>query len=245
MKGMSVLLLLISVLFWGFAAEGKLTRPANGLKLIFKPVFRGGSLCLHTQAYIDFHGDTLYVDALRFYISSIMLKSKDGGNYKKIPGYHLIDAEDSTTESIRITGVDEGTYTAIRFQIGVDSLTNVSGALDGDLDPAKGMYWAWNTGYIHAKLEGHAKVCPTLHQEFEFHIGGYLPPYQTIRSVELDLGTLKIRANGESVLTLHCDVSKWLAETDLAKTNSVLIPGRQAMKLADNYKEMFSVCTIY
>jgi hypothetical protein len=34
-------------------------------------------------------------------------------------------------------------YDQIQFQLGIDSLTNVSGAMGGDLDPTKGMYWTW------------------------------------------------------------------------------------------------------
>jgi hypothetical protein len=36
-------------------------------------------------------------------------------------------------------------------------------------------------------------------------------------------------------------VAKWLANTELGKTNSVLIPGMQAMMFADKYKGMFCV----
>ena len=59
----------------------------------------------------------------------------------------------------------------IYFQIGIDSLTNVSGDLDGDLDPALGMYWAWNSGYINMKLEGKSSSCKSVKKEFQFHIG--------------------------------------------------------------------------
>jgi hypothetical protein len=44
--------------------------------------------------------------------------------------------------------------TGIRFLLGVDSARNVSGIQTGALDPARGMFWTWNSGYVMAKIEG-------------------------------------------------------------------------------------------
>jgi hypothetical protein len=41
--------------------------------------------------------------------------------------------------------------TAIKFLLGVDSLKNVSGIQTGALDPAKGMFWTWNTGLCNGE----------------------------------------------------------------------------------------------
>ena len=38
--------------------------------------------------------------------------------------------------------------------LGVDSVLNYNGVHEGALDPINGMYWTWQTGYIHCKLEG-------------------------------------------------------------------------------------------
>ncbi|MEC8457907.1 MAG: MbnP family protein [Bacteroidota bacterium] len=60
------------------------------------------------------------------------------------------------------------------FQIffGVDSLLNYNGIHEGALDPINDMYWTWQTGYIHCKLEGYI-LNHTTKQNFEYHIGGY------------------------------------------------------------------------
>jgi hypothetical protein len=221
--------------------EGKQLPGRGGLKIILKLVYNGKDLSLHNQACVNEKGDSLYIDVLKYYLSNIRLKSSNGLNYAEKKSYHLVDAEDSASLVIYLTDLHEGSYTQLQFQIGVDSLANVSGALDGDLDPGKGMYWAWNSGYINAKLEGHPKVCHTLHQGFEFHIGGYLAPYRTIRSIALNIPELRVKTDNEPVLTIYCNVAKWLTDTDLTNTNSVLIPGKLAVKFADNYKEMFSL----
>ena len=55
----------------------------------------------------------------------------------------------------------EGDYTELQFLLGVDSLHNVSGAQTDDLDPAKDMFWTWNSGYVMAKMEGNSPAVKT------------------------------------------------------------------------------------
>jgi len=74
--------------------------------------------------------------------------------------------------------------------IGTDSITNVSGALDGDLDPIKGMYWAWNSGCINFKLEG-TRVISGKKTPFEYHIGGYNGPQATAMKKSIKIDQLK------------------------------------------------------
>jgi hypothetical protein len=50
--------------------------------------------------------------------------------------------------------VPAGTYTGMYLTMGVDSARNVSGAQEGALDPANGMFWSWTSGYIMIKAEG-------------------------------------------------------------------------------------------
>ena len=214
------------------------------LQIEISPVFNQQSLVLNEQAYINAHGDTLYIDGFRFYISQVKLAYHKRNSYAEKESYHLIDADDAASQKIILKDIGEGNYDEIHFILGTDSLANVSGAMGGDLDPTKGMYWAWNTGYINAKLEGHASVCKTLHRGFEFHIGGYLAPYKTLREVVLPIKEIHIQAGKITTLTLQADAAEWFknpALIDLSKTNSIVIPDQQAMMMADNYKDMFRV----
>ena len=124
----------------------------------------------------------------------------------------------------------------LTFNIGVDSLANVSGAMSGDLDPIKGMYWAWNTGYINAKIEGKSSSCHTRKNVFEFHIGGHLPPFQTMRKVKL-----LAKDTESTVFTIETDVRQWFSKIKLNEMNSVLLPNKTAMMMADNYAQMFKI----
>jgi len=191
-------LFLFSAFTTGNKAEG-----TGSLVLVIEPIFDSVPLKLNTSSYVDAHGDTLYIDAFRFYISN--LQWKNGENYYGSENCHLVDAENVSSQTIKFENVFPGTYSGIRFLLGVDSLANVSGAMSGDLDPVKGMYWAWNSGYVNAKLTGRSGACKTLHSAFEFHIGGYLPPNKTERTVVLNVDSLKIKPGNTTVLRLKAD----------------------------------------
>lgn len=197
-------------------------------------VFNGETLLLNKKQYINRSGDTLTIEEFKFYVSNFSVCN--AGKWKKIPGlYFLVDAEIEGSKRLaldKITAMPD----SISFYIGVDSLANISGALDGALDPSLGMFWAWNTGYINAKLEGKSNACNTLHHLYEFHIGGYLSPFNALRKVSLET------KNSSGVLV--ADASKWFfgaTPVKLKEFNSVVTPSKYAMAVADNYRNMFSV----
>jgi len=220
-------------------------RTSDTDKVVFdiSPEFNGQPLILGSQFYVDEHGDTLYIDALRFYLTNISFTGYD--NALNTNSF-LYDAADSDTHSFVIKKIPGGNYSILQFTVGVDSIANTSGANDGDLDPVHGMYWAWNSGYIMARLEGRASVCRTLHHAFEFHIGGYKHPFNTARVVALRLPpTFAIGKRGIPVISLKVDVSAFFTQNlDLAKVNNIVTPGREASSMADKYAKMFSIETV-
>ncbi len=211
------------------------------ITVIIDPVFNGEPLKMADQLYVNEHGDTIYIDLFRFYITNMRLSSESTTVSDTVS--HLVDAEDEASATFHINNVPAGSYTSLQFTVGVDSITNTSGANGGDLDPAKGMYWVWNSGYIMAKLEGHSRVCKTLHHAFEFHIGGYMPPFNAARLVNVKLSHPVVVLNGcNTIVRLKADVAAWFkGNLDLSKLNSVVIPGKEANIIADNYAQMFSV----
>lgn len=208
------------------------------MEIVVEPQFSGHPLTLAKQLYHSPNGDSLYVDVLRFYLSSVQLQGK-GLDYREKDSYHLIDAEDGASQTIVLTGVPIGTYQSLRLDIGTDSLTNVSGALGGALDPTLGMYWTWNSGYINAKIEGRSNACNTLHHAFEFHIGGYRSPYPTLRRLTLPLKNIKVKQNSPTTLRVRADLVHFFEQIRLNKTNQVMMPGRQAAQLADGFQQVF------
>ncbi len=194
--------------------------------------FRNESLELNKK-YISDAKDTLQIEVFRFYISNIKLHYSDASTYSEENSYHLIDIENPNSLQIPILKKSEKVITKVEFSIGVDSLASVSGAMSGDLDPTKGMYWAWQSGFINMKIEGTSSSCTTRKNKFQFHIGGYLKPNYAIRTIELK----PINSN----LEINVDVAEMFKYINLQEINSIMIPGTKAMEVADKAAKMFIV----
>lgn len=205
------------------------------IKVLIQPVFERLDLVLNDVKYITSNRDTVTISTLKFYISNVVLEFENGTTYKEPKSVHLVDAEAISTLQFDLKNLPDLKIRKIKFDVGIDSLTNVSGDLDGDLDPTLGMYWAWNSGYINMKLEGKCNHCKTIKKEFHFHIGGYLPKQNAIQNVVLNV------ANNSNEVKIKVDVSQWLNAVSLSETNSIMIPGEKAIAMSNLYKKMFVI----
>lgn len=194
--------------------------------------------------YIDPKGDSVSFTKFMYYISNVVLKKADGSTYTEANSYHLIDHVVASTKSFTLSDVPEGEYTSISFMIGVDSLRNVSGAQTGDLDPAKGMFWTWNSGYIFLKLEGYAPKSPA-NGGLTYHIGGYMGQFKTQRIVKIEFPATPLKANiaAYAHLKLKTNVSEIFQNPNLIDVATLYYQmgvGEGAKKIADNYADMFA-----
>lgn len=178
--------------------------------------------------------DTITIETFRCYISGIELWQKGKLAWKEAESYHLLDAADTTTLQFSLDAPVKLKYDQLKFYLGIDSLTNVGGAKGGDLDPTRGMYWAWQSGYINFKLEGTSPVCPTRHNEFTFHLGGYLPPYNALQTVILDIPESKN-------LDILMDIAAFLSGIDLRQQNHIMTPGNEAGMLSARAARIFEI----
>jgi hypothetical protein len=206
------------------------------LKMQFKPVFGTENLILEEKTYVTTQFDTVSIATFKVYISNLQYIFEDNSVFSEPNSYHLLDSEKEESLSFEVKNVPDKKLKFLSFNIGVDSLANVSGALTGDLDPILGMYWAWNTGYVHAKIEGMSSACKTPKNVFEFHIGGYLPPFNALKTVKLPCSL-----TAKNGITLTVDASKWFSNIKLGETNSVLMPNKMALSIANNYADMFKI----
>lgn len=189
--------------------------------------------------YISQNSDTISIDLFKFYISNVQIQFTDKTIFNQENSYHLVDIESLNSLRIPICKFSNKSIETVIFSIGIDSLTNVSGAQADDLDPTKGMYWAWQSGYINMKIEGKSSSSNTeasgRKNEFQFHIGGYLKPNYAMRKVILH------SASVVSNLDVTVDISEIFSKISLSKTNSILIPGKPAMEIADFSSKMFKL----
>ena len=157
----------------------------HALSLSFTHYVGNRPLSLDKGTYINKLGQTYSITMLKYYISNIKLRAKDGRVYEDKDGYYIINAADSSSLNVILSNIPIDWYDTLSFVIGVDSLHNCSGAQKGALDPANGMFWAWNTGYIFLKMEGSSPASNSPGHIFEYHIGGYKEPSNCIRKVNL------------------------------------------------------------
>lgn len=202
--------------------------------VVWKPCYGQAALELDSKYYYLPGGDSLRIEVLRFYISGIELLQNETTVYKDPTGIYLIDAADNASCNITLQETSGLKYNRIRFQLGLDSFTNVSGALGGALDPTRGMYWTWQSGYINFKMEGSSNLCPTRKNEFQFHLGGYLPPYRTLQTVSLKTSTL-------NPLFIGVDIEQFLRALDLSVQNHIMSPGPEAVELSKQAALAFSI----
>jgi hypothetical protein len=206
-------------------------------------------------------GETLKITAWKYYVSNVYLIDSEGREVKLPDTYFLQgilghgggghghktnsgDHDDAHSE-FELQNIPAGTYTQIKFLVGVDSTRNVSGAQTGALDPANGMFWSWTTGYIFHLLEG--KVVSSGDSTFKHHVGGFRQAANNNRWVTLALpAALNLAAGGQGRLDLKVDLQKYFnnPSNNVRMSGNLVAMAPQAtasLGLANNYAQMFGV----
>ncbi|MBP6184231.1 MAG: hypothetical protein KA479_04770 [Saprospiraceae bacterium] len=203
-------------------------------------------LRLDSVLYKNEFGQPYTISKLKYYVGNIQLKSTSG-KYYTCNEYFLINEEDEISKSIELQNIPIGEYDEIRFLLGVDSLLNCSGAQSGALDPINGMFWSWNTGYIFLKLEGNSNSCKTPSNMFEYHIGGYKQPYNSIREMRLNLpNPILITGFSQSSIQINVAIDEILKNPnaiDFAETPTITDQSTSST-IADNYMDLFMVSAV-
>lgn len=224
----------------------------HNLILKFKPVHQYDSVPLVLgQTYTNNFKEEFTPTAFKFYIHHFEMINTDSGKIFTLTNdkYYLVDFADSASTEIKIA-IQPYVYNRIQFTIGVDSADNVSGAQLDALDPANGMFWSWNTGYIMAKLEGTSPKSPQA-GKFEYHIGGFTGAESVIKKIPLLFPygqNLDLKPGGESTMYITCDANDWFSnpwDIQISQTPVVATPGLLATQVAENYSKMFTVDSVF
>lgn len=182
---------------------------------------------------IPFKDSFIHVEVFKMYISNIAFTYHDGSTYNEKDSYHLIDLANSNNDKLFITDSKER-IKQLSFDIGIDSATNHQGAKGGDLDPLKGMYWTWQSGYIHFKIEGSSPLCRSSKNKFSFHIGGFQYPFNAIQHVVL-------QENSANDILVAIKLDDFFRSVRLDERTNVMSPGRKAMYIAEKFKHVFEI----
>ncbi|MDP4213244.1 MAG: hypothetical protein Q8926_11495, partial [Bacteroidota bacterium] len=215
--------------------------PAPNLILRFKITLHGQPLELHKD-YPDPFGESFKLDIFRFYTGKISAGLNGAPAEKGISAsaYQLIDFADSNSTSVALH-IKNGDYNEIRLRLGIDSADQTSGAQTGLLDPLKGMFWTWNSGYICFKIEGVSPESNEPAHGFAYHIGGYRSPYQTIRTIKLATPpgrTFHVNKAETTILVIPIDLDRFfqgITPIHIRNTPACTTPGELAHKLFENF----------
>lgn len=173
-----------------------------------------------SQAYVD--GTEFYISKLSFYISQIELV-RSGDNAAELDEVVLVelrdhhetlaDAQSGTT--LDFSGVPTGTYTGLRFGIGVPSDLNATRPEDyatGQALANGSFYWdGWNS-YIFTKFEGRADTNDDgmFDGPIAYHVGGD----ELYRTVSFSNLNIVVPANGTATIDLTLDARAILSSSE-------------------------------
>jgi hypothetical protein len=208
----------------------------SGLKIHFVHLTSANSMLQLDSGFVFNQKDSVVIHSLRYYISDIKLFQNNVEVYGETNGYHLIDLSDPASLNIELKLIKGIVYDEISFNLGIDSATNTAGALGGALDPSKGMYWSWQSGYINLKIEGKSNLCPQFGHQFQYHLGGYLYPNLAIQNIRL-----KANRKLGSELNIAFDLEQWLLQLPLTVQQHIMSPSKNAVQISIAAAKVFKV----
>ncbi len=225
-------------------AQGKMST----VKLIFKNIVKHSPVVLYDSTYTNSFGEDYTINKFRYYISNINFQTESikSETNKSI---YLIDQAKDESKTISFS-IPSGEYSYLNFQIGVDSIYNVSGAQTGPLDPTKDMFWTWNTGYVMAKLEGISPASNVVNGKYEFHIGGFSGKNNVLKTVNLPFPQNKpvlFAAGKTTEIIITADVNAWFQnphDMKIAEKPAINSPGKFAVTMSENYADMFTIIKV-
>jgi hypothetical protein len=148
------------------------------------------------------------IDKLRWYVSLPPAGKKGSKAW-------LLDLADSASLDQQMS---RPVNNKISLLFGIDSAIQVGGVGTGALDPLRGMYWTWQTGYVQWKMEGAIRV-DGVESPLELHLGGF----DGATKSQSMLSDYLIYPTTNSVIA-EWDISPFLAEVVRRKKFGVMSP---------------------
>lgn len=201
----------------------------------FNPIYNQQDLIIDDEITADDLDSTdIHIDMMKCYVSKFRLYNKDQVVFEESNSYHLLDAEDKESLMLDFRLDHDVEFDRLDFVLGIDSTTSVSGAMGGDLDPTKGMFWTWNTGYIFFKLEGVSPISNERKNRFTYHIGGYDDPYKAYHSI-----SFSIEKSNE--IEVNIDLDQFVNQSLIRRLSSIMSPGNDALLLSQELTKIFKI----
>lgn len=199
--------------------------------------FTQDTLWLHVKvkdAYQDAIGQPIKLKKWAFYLGDIFGIEERGSSKRLVQGPRLIRLN-AIKDTVIVLHTGHHSFKGLSIQLGVDSMLQAQPNWEGDLDPIKGMYWEWRTGYIDLKIEGHSPASNERNNEVFFHLGGFLNHESTQNRINLSFPV-----DDECI---EVDLSSFFQAIDLSKQDKIMRPGKEAVTLSHIWKECWQIGT--
>lgn len=203
--------------------------------------FFNGRPLQRDSLYLNEWGEALHWNQCRWYFSRIRGVKTNGDTVLLSNQHFLLDGLTGPA-TVQFTGPSPVGIKSLVIQLGVDPAVNRQGIQTGDLDPAKGMFWTWNTGYVHVKLSGTSAAAATAGERFNYDIGGYQPPHVTQR--QLVFPFVADTHQQRTQISLQAEWSKVFDAQHAIRIGQYAVchqPGALAVLLADNAAQVFGL----
>lgn len=201
--------------------------------LQFAPRF-GKQTLLTDSIYYTSQTGKVHFESFRFYLSNFRFVHNGKIVFREENSFHLLDINDPNSLLVSIAAHLPSNIDELVFDLGIDSLTNVSGAMGGVLDPSKGMYWTWQSGYINLKLEGTCDKCSSRKNEFQLHLGGYEQGFNSLQTISVPVNDIK-------KIRIEIDLEKFIQSAGLSQRDHIMSPNEEAVKLSRLIKTCFMI----
>jgi endonuclease/exonuclease/phosphatase family metal-dependent hydrolase len=191
---------------------------------------------------LDYADSLLHVELLKCYVGHIeILDINRQVIGKDSVSYRLLDFSNRSSLNFSIP-ISSNKASYIRLTLGVDSVTNATGVHCCALDPANGMYWSSQSGYIQFKLEGKEKDGTALNLQ----LGGFSNAHMS--SITDDIPIQRLVTGGPVLppdrrsqhLTIHLNLDSFMELVHSNKEYSFMSPNSRVQEYMRKLCSSFS-----
>lgn len=200
--------------------------------LQFVPLWKNRTIDSLPCTFSESGNDSTRIDLVRFYCHGFTFYQRGELIWRGDKDHYLVDFSDENSLLLNFPIPHTASIDEVIFYIGVDSTMQMNGAHGGTLDPIQGMYWTWQSGYIHCKIEAQ-QMFDSMRDTVIWHIGGYRKPFNTIREVYL-------KSNDKSELMRVGIQLDRMFSADLNRDNyTIMSPSAAACEHANQFVTCF------
>ena len=201
----------------------------KNIEMNFLPMWHQGMIQAETPLIEN--ADTIQFRALKFYVSKISFYQNEQCVFTEKNSFHLIDCFDNKNK-IMLTVPGKIIFNKVTYNIGIDSASHSNSKMNGDLDPLKGMYWTWQSGYINIKMEGDFKS-QLGSKAFRYHLGGYRLSNNCMQQNKFNVSNFQL-------IEIKLNIDQLCKDLPFQQTPNIMSPGKVAVSLSKAFSNSFS-----